>query len=219
MTGASPPPSVRDRTPLELLAAAERLFAAHGIDGVSLRQIGNEAGHRNPAVVQYHFGSKTALLQAILEHRLPAINAHRTEILEALHREGRQNDLRSLVEAMARPLFELGPEAAHYVAFLARLMNHRRALETAADSATHTGAMSARLAGESIRAALGHIPHSLREHRILMAIELMVNTIANRQACVAAGEDDGLTQEMVEGDLLDGMVGLLSAPHTTPSKD
>ena len=40
-----------------LLLAAERLFAARGVDGVSLRQVNVEAGQRNLSAAHYHFGS------------------------------------------------------------------------------------------------------------------------------------------------------------------
>ena len=45
-----------------ILDAAERLFMAHGYDGTSMRQITGDAGV-NLAAVNYHFGSKEALMQ------------------------------------------------------------------------------------------------------------------------------------------------------------
>ncbi|MFC5746454.1 TetR/AcrR family transcriptional regulator [Actinomadura rugatobispora] len=210
MTGR---PSVRERSPVELIETAERLFAVHGIDGVSLRQIGSEAGHRNPAAVQYHFGSKAALIRAVLEHRVPAINARRLELLERLRGEGRQDDLRGLVEAMARPLLDLDPQAHHYVVFLARLMSHRSELR-AAYTATLTDAISAALVAQGIKAALADLPEPIREHRFSMAMELMVHVIANRQVRTGDRRRDGLTEALFANDLIDGMVGLLTAPHT-----
>ena len=47
-----------------IIEAAERLFAKHGIDGVSMRQISQEAGSGNHFSVQYHFGDKKALAEA-----------------------------------------------------------------------------------------------------------------------------------------------------------
>src|ERR687892_231101 len=41
-----------------LIAAAESLFATHGIDGVSLREINRAAGARNASALQYHFGDR-----------------------------------------------------------------------------------------------------------------------------------------------------------------
>lgn len=213
MPRTPPLPPVRERTRVDIIETAERLFAVHGIDGVSLRQIGSEAGHRNPAAVQYHFGSKTELLRAILEHRVPAINARRLELLEGLRAEGRQNDLRGLVEAMARPLLDLDPRASHYVRFLARLTSQRSELR-AAYVASLTNAVSAGLAAKGIKASLPHLPEAIREHRFDMAMELMVHVIANRHDQGTDRRDDGLSPGQFANDLIDGMVGLLTAPHT-----
>src|SRR3546814_19686067 len=60
-----------------ILQAAEDCFGEHGIDAVSLRQIAIAAGQGNTAAVQYHFGSKEGLLEAIFQHRLPAIHQRR----------------------------------------------------------------------------------------------------------------------------------------------
>ena len=59
----------------QIVLAAERLFAEHGIDGVSLRQIGVAAGNGNNSAVQYHFGTKDRLVQAVFEYRLPRLRA------------------------------------------------------------------------------------------------------------------------------------------------
>lgn len=209
----TPIPSVRERIPVELLQVAEQLFAVHGIEGVSLRQIGSAAGHRNPAVVQYHFGSKAALLQSILEYRLPSINAVRLEFLDRVRRDGRQNELRALVEAMARPLLDLDPTTNRYVPFLVRLMSDPGERK-AAYATTVEHVVSAQIAAAGIKAALVELSQPLRERRFSMAVELMLHAIANRQSRIIAGEDDGLTGAEFESDLFDAMVGLLSAPHT-----
>jgi AcrR family transcriptional regulator len=48
-----------------ILAAARRLFAAHGVDGVSVRRIAAEAGV-NHALVHRYFGTKDEMVAAIL---------------------------------------------------------------------------------------------------------------------------------------------------------
>ena len=48
----------------KILDAAERLFAEHGFASTSMRDITTEADV-NLAAVNYHFGSKLALLQAV----------------------------------------------------------------------------------------------------------------------------------------------------------
>jgi AcrR family transcriptional regulator len=51
----------------QIVLAAEGLFAERGIEGVSLRQIGAAAGNGNNSAVQYHFGTKERLVQAVFE--------------------------------------------------------------------------------------------------------------------------------------------------------
>ncbi|MBH0775237.1 TetR/AcrR family transcriptional regulator [Nocardia bovistercoris] len=52
-----------------LLAAAERLLLTEPYDDVSVRAVCTAAG-ANPAAVHYHFGSKEALVGALIEDRL-----------------------------------------------------------------------------------------------------------------------------------------------------
>lgn len=66
----------RDR----ILDAAERLFMAHGYEGTSMRQITGEASV-NLAAVNYHFGSKEALMQEVFRRRLDWLNEERLRIL------------------------------------------------------------------------------------------------------------------------------------------
>ncbi len=67
----------------QILDVAERLFADRGFHATPLRDITGEAGV-NLASVNYHFGSKEALLAAVLERRLSPINARRLELLDAI---------------------------------------------------------------------------------------------------------------------------------------
>jgi AcrR family transcriptional regulator len=80
------PPS--EATPTEtrerLLDVAERLFAEHGIEKVSVREIVRESGQRNVSAARYHFGSRDALIAALVERRIRLIDAMRDERLDAL---------------------------------------------------------------------------------------------------------------------------------------
>ncbi|MGZ4032728.1 MAG: TetR family transcriptional regulator [Tumebacillaceae bacterium] len=53
-----------------ILRAAKKLFAIHGFDGTSVRQICEEAG-ANVALVSYHFGGKEKLLGALYAQIFP----------------------------------------------------------------------------------------------------------------------------------------------------
>lgn len=69
-----------------ILDAAERLFMAHGYEGTSMRQITSEASV-NLAAVNYHFGSKEALMQEVFRRRLDWLNEERMRVLNAFERE------------------------------------------------------------------------------------------------------------------------------------
>ena len=69
-----------------ILDAAERLFMAHCYEGTSMRQITGEA-NVNLAAVNYHFGSKEALMQEVFRRRLDWLNEERMRVLDRLERE------------------------------------------------------------------------------------------------------------------------------------
>src|SRR6476661_1934963 len=53
---------------LQIISAAEKLFARNGFDGTSVRDIAEEAGV-NIAMISYYFGSKEKLMQALFSER------------------------------------------------------------------------------------------------------------------------------------------------------
>lgn len=71
--------STRDR----ILHTAERLFADAGIAATSLRTI-TTAADVNLAAVNYHFGSKDALVEAVYREHLEPLNRARLEKLKHL---------------------------------------------------------------------------------------------------------------------------------------
>src|SRR5215468_3032942 len=95
-----------DATRITIIETAEALFADNGIAAVSLRQIGAQAGSANSNVIGYHFGNKEGLIEAIYRYRLPAIERRRSELLEEAINGGKDNDIRTLLNALWLPLFE-----------------------------------------------------------------------------------------------------------------
>lgn len=65
-----------DITRTRILDAAEMLFAEHGFAPVSLRSITAKAGV-NVAAIHFHFASKEALVEAVINRRLDPINLQR----------------------------------------------------------------------------------------------------------------------------------------------
>src|SRR4029077_13793684 len=71
----------RPLTTERILDAAERLFADHGFEGTSIRDIVDTA-KVNLAAVHYHFRSKEALLEAVLTRRISLVNDARLQRLD-----------------------------------------------------------------------------------------------------------------------------------------
>src|SRR5690349_14152218 len=72
-----------DATRRLLVDAASKLFASNGVEGVSIRAVNAEAGV-GPASVHYHFGSKDALLDAVLLQEGAGVIARVTELASDL---------------------------------------------------------------------------------------------------------------------------------------
>lgn len=94
--------STRDR----ILRTAERLFADSGIAATSLRAITAAAGV-NLAAVNYHFGSKDALVEAVYRRHLEPLNAARLARLKNLQETaGSPLTVETIVRAFVEPLVE-----------------------------------------------------------------------------------------------------------------
>src|SRR5215210_6602847 len=70
-------------TRTRILDAAEELFMLHGFEGTSMRVLTSSAGV-NLAAVNYHFGSKDALIEALFRRRLDPMNLERIAELDRL---------------------------------------------------------------------------------------------------------------------------------------
>ena len=90
-------------TKAAVFCAAERLFALHGFQNVSVRDITADAGV-NLASVNYHFGSKDALLFEIFRRRTAELNRERARMLhEANDRNAGKPPVRDILEALFAP--------------------------------------------------------------------------------------------------------------------
>ena len=90
-----------------LLDAAESLFARHGFNGVSTKDIG-QAADVDPSLLHYYFTSKAGLYVAVIGRRAGYVNAARREALEAY--AGQAGDaltVAGVVRAYVESTFEL----------------------------------------------------------------------------------------------------------------
>lgn len=119
----------------KLVSTAERLFARHGIDGVSLRDI-TAAAKVNSAAIYYHFGTKHDLIAAIVEERAAETANYRARWLADLS-TAEHIDVHDIAEAMVRPTAEIWMKARwgkHHPAFLQAAIDHPRYSQLVTDA-------------------------------------------------------------------------------------
>ncbi len=191
----------------QLVLAAERLFALHGLDGVSLRQIGVAAGMANTSAVQYHFGTKDALVEAILLNRLEHLSERRT----LLAARTPLDDIRHVVEAHELPLIELAEDAGcFYLPFLEQLVRYGGGTDPLDKlPVSHRDAQQTYY--ELVGQFISNVPPTLRDRRIAQTSAVSLHVCADRHRDRMLGKPVAPYAVHVS-QLLDSLVALLTVP-------
>lgn len=175
-------PHIHAETRELLIGAAERLFAEHGLDNVSMRQINREAGQRNTSSIHYYFGSREAVIEAVLERRMSVINEQRLALIAELKASGKHNVLSELVAAYIRPLAaQMGSKGGSnaYVRFLAQAYASSQIdiLKVARGRWDQSLDEVARL----MRGRLADLPTAVFRERVLNCFRGVVYALADRE--------------------------------------
>lgn len=207
-----PPPS---DTRAAIVAAAERLFAERGLHGVSLVEIGQVAGQRNRSAVQYHFGDKAGLVEAIRRKHHASIDRRRTRRLDLLEARG-EATLREFIEALVYPLAEEVLNAdggVAYVAFNASLVADPNFSPLARQSTEQ--ATPARLLGHIVRTAR-ELPRELVGPRMRLVTGMLFHGLADEARMAARGPTiDPARWDHFVRNLVDCIVAVLDAPASS----
>jgi AcrR family transcriptional regulator len=188
-----------------LVATASRLFAAQGVDAVSLREIGRQAEARNATALQYHFGDRSGLVRSVLAPHHRDVEVTRHALLDTEEARG-PLDLAALASTLVRPLalrLADGPGGPEYLQILADLVNRPRpaiatsALEDPADSMYRWRALAADVLA----------PEAVALHRRFAAYRFTVGELAQR---ARTGPHRG--DRLFTSDLVDLVAALLGAP-------
>jgi len=204
----------REHTRLQLILAAEKLFAESGIDGVSLRQINIEAGQKNSSAAHYHFGSKDALILSIYEHRMAHVNARRLMTLDNLQRTGNERSVRDIVGAIVHPIVEeidADVNGRHYIRFMAQAIGHPQLDLVALWQQEHSGGLTRALG--LLRAALPNVPETVFGQRFGLAFEQIVHSLADREKLRQAEKTSfEVDSALFVSNLIDCIAGAMAAP-------
>lgn len=198
---------------IALILAAEVLFARDGIESASLREIAAQAGQRNHHAVQYHFGSRDSLVQAIFDYRMNQMESARGAMLAAVEEADRLADLRAITEIIFRPQIELIDEFGDhsYAGFLtAYLLRYQaRRFGQFGDRVAPNLARTLVL----LRACLGPLPEIVAQRRLVTACFMFLNILIIH---TRDSGDDGECFEDAVVDTLGQIVAALTAPPPTP---
>jgi AcrR family transcriptional regulator len=186
-----------------ILSAAEELFAAHGVDGVSLREITRASGTRNTVGLQYHFKDRNGVLRAILAKHLADVDARRHALLDAYEADGGA-DLRAMTAALVMPWAAKLDDAdggPQFLQIYAELLNRPRGADSVEPGA-HRSLDRWRAQVEPLLD-----PEAVRLHRRFTAIRLAGAELGRRAASGPHADD-----RLFVGHLVDLVTSVLAAP-------
>jgi len=189
------------QTRLQILDAAEQLFADLGYAAASMRAITRMA-NVNLAAVNYHFGSKEQLLCAIVARRFTPVNRARLQLLDQYEATAgpQPTPLRKILYAYISPLFSLTSEA--FLRLIGRLYSEP------VDSLVELyeelfGHLLLRFR-KALATTLPELPRRELYWRLEFVVGMQVHTLmaGNRLKLVTEGlcdvsDTDGLTERMV----------------------
>ena len=201
--------------------AARKLLALKSVDSVSVRDILAEAGQKNASALNYHFGSKEALVQTLIGDALAIADRRWTKALDAAEAAGGPTNLREVLEILVLrglpPNAHEGDETA--ARLLAMLLQTRRDLVE--DAVASRGLTAYGRALRHLRRLMPLMPVGARDQRLLFYFWASTSVLAVLEG--AAKPDAGYSRPWDSPDplrhFIDAMVGMLEAPWSAVEAD
>ena len=126
----------------QIKAAAQMLFARHGVDAVTVQEIVDAAGQRNNAALHYHFGTKEELIRQMVVDGAAVLDERRRGMLEEIEARGGPRSIREVLLVLVTPVIELGEDERWrgYIRFTSNLQaSDPNALRAALNNRWNTG--------------------------------------------------------------------------------
>ncbi|MET9676489.1 TetR family transcriptional regulator [Streptomyces sp. NPDC006482] len=197
-------PETRDK----LIRAAEELFAAQGVDGAQLRDVVALAGQANPSAVQYHFGSRAGLLDAVMAGR----QARTREVLAPLL-DAAGDDLKELVASLVTAeASELRTDRGRRCLRISAQLSHESGIRTRTPHPTLAGTVYWHLIERlADRLAAGGLPEPLLLERLDLALTVVGAAMADRARQYLDGAEPLTGEALFLADLVETTTALLRA--------
>ncbi|MWA10054.1 TetR/AcrR family transcriptional regulator [Streptomyces sp. BA2] len=198
-------PETRDK----LIRAGEEVFAAQGVHGAQLRDIVRLAGQSNPSAVQYHFGSRAGLLDAVMAERQSRTEKVLTAELARADDNGLRGLLRALVTAEAT---ELRTERGRRCLRISTQLSHESGVRTRTPHPTLDGTVYWDLISRVEECLASQLPEPVRLERLDLALTLVGAAMADRAGQYLAGATPLTDEDLFLADLVETTTALLRAP-------
>ncbi|MFF9342931.1 MULTISPECIES: TetR/AcrR family transcriptional regulator [unclassified Streptomyces] len=197
-------PETRDK----LIRAAEELFASQGVHGAQLRDVTRLAGQANPSAVQYHFGSRAGLLDAVMAGRL-----ERTERVLVSVPHPADAGVRELLTALVTAeSSELATERGRRCLRISAQLSHESGVRSRTPHPTLAGtaywSLIERLAD---RLAADGLPEPLLLERLDLALTVVGAALADRARQYLDGTEPLTDEPLFLADLVETTTALLRA--------
>ena len=204
-------------TKRRILDAAESLMGDKGFTSTSMRDI-TAAAKVNLASVNYHFGSKEALLASVLERRLQPINEQRLEFLDALELENSDSKIRhqDIVRAFVSPPFkqqqQWGGNSETFLRLLGRL--HSETNEEFRQVFMSEYELVYQRFAVALQRSLPHLTNTNLPWRMLFMVGSMAFTMSWGQSMMLR-QDTSISPNDVLDELIEFTCAGLAAPLVT----
>jgi AcrR family transcriptional regulator len=193
---------------LQLLDTALRLFAARGIEAVSMREIRLAAKQRNAGALQYHFGTKEGLLKALLERELPPLVSRRRVLLARA--AAAPDDLPAVAAVFVLPFAELAAGGDHDKSVVMLLSELHDDVSLSFDQIMDlVGDTAIGEAAALLRARLRDIPDAILFERISVAHSIFLHAAATRAR--GGSREQRLDDEAFSRNLVDMFCGAIAS--------
>lgn len=194
----------------KLIRAAEQVFAAQGVDGAQLRDIVALAGQSNPSAVQYHFGSRAGLLDAVMAGR----QGRTEQVLGPLLAEAPDEPHELIGALVAAEASELRTEHGRRCLRISAQLSHESGVRTRTPHPTLDGTVYWRLIEriEACLTGLPGLPEPLRLERLDLALTVVGAAMADRARQYLDGTEPLTSEALFLADLVQTTTALLQAP-------
>ncbi|MFK8049774.1 MAG: TetR/AcrR family transcriptional regulator [Halioglobus sp.] len=205
------------KTRESFIRAAQELYALRSIDAVSLNEITAAAGQKNRNALQYHFGSKDRLLQAIIDTHAGPVQELRSSYVE----QAKQSNW-SAAEAAARVLvmpladyIQSNKDGIHYVKILSQLA----AVNSEIINPTNPSKISfvnVPALNTLLTEAVSHLPKIEAQRRLFFVVSITFHSIADIFRADETGTEESIFHDRKA--MFEQVVGVIEALISAPTR-